>query len=477
MADGKDYKGDDNEDGEEVQAKKEFSWMPSGCEPLADGEYDAIVLGTGLTECIISGLLSVQGKRVLHLDRNNYYGAETASLSLQNLFQKFRDGNPPAALGPSRDWNVDLVPKFIMACGKLVKILLHSKVTRYLEFRSVDGSYVFKDGKVQKVPATPSEALNSALMGFFEKRKFRNFLIFVQNYEKDKPATYLKGKSMDRMTTRQLYEEFGLDVNTQAFTGHAMALHRDDDYLNEPAAATVEAIQLYAFSLERYGKSPYIYPLFGLGGMPEGFSRLCAIHGGTFMLNKGIDEILFDRETGKAWGVRAGEEVAKAAMVIGDPSYFAPDKTRSIGRVVRSICILDHPIAGTDNAESVQIIIPASQVRRRNDIYVCMVSYAHNVASPGKYIAIVSTTVETENPIGELSSGFNLLGKILERFDSVSELYEAVSDGKADNCYISKSYDATSHFETAANDVLSLYERVTGEILDMNISADMEEEN
>ena len=29
-----------------------------------DGEYDAIVLGTGLKECIISGLLSVQGKKV-----------------------------------------------------------------------------------------------------------------------------------------------------------------------------------------------------------------------------------------------------------------------------------------------------------------------------------------------------------------------------------------------------------------------------
>ena len=49
-------------------------------------------------------------------------------------------------------------------------------------------------------------------------------------------------------------------------SGHAMALHRDDDYLKEPAEATAEAIQLYAFSLERYGKSPYIYPLYGLGG-------------------------------------------------------------------------------------------------------------------------------------------------------------------------------------------------------------------
>lgn len=84
--------------------------------------------------------------------------------------------------------------QFIMACGKLVKILLHSKVTRYLEFKSVDGSYVFKDGKVQKVPATPAEALNSSLMGFFEKRKFRNFLNFLSVYDKDKPSTFLKGK-------------------------------------------------------------------------------------------------------------------------------------------------------------------------------------------------------------------------------------------------------------------------------------------
>jgi hypothetical protein len=30
-------------------------------------------------------------------------------------------------------------------------------------------------------------------MGFFEKRKFRNFLIFLQSYDKEKPSTWLKG--------------------------------------------------------------------------------------------------------------------------------------------------------------------------------------------------------------------------------------------------------------------------------------------
>ena len=40
-----------------------FSWMPADCVPMADGEYDAIVMGTGLKECIMSGLLSTMGKK------------------------------------------------------------------------------------------------------------------------------------------------------------------------------------------------------------------------------------------------------------------------------------------------------------------------------------------------------------------------------------------------------------------------------
>lgn len=58
----------------------------------------------------------------------------------------------------------------------------------------------------------------------------------------------------------------------------------------------------------------------------------------------------------------------------------------------------------------------------------------------------------------------------------MSDLLEPVADGVQDRCFISKSYDATSHFETAANDVLSLYKRITGNDLDMNISADMNED-
>jgi Rab GDP dissociation inhibitor len=59
----------------------------------------------------------------------------------------------------------------------------------------------------------------------------------------------------------------------------------------------------------------------------------------------------------------------------------------------------------------------------------------------------------------------------------VTDLLEPVGDGTQDNCFISKSYDATSHFETAADDVLSLYRRITGTEIDMNISADFNDED
>jgi len=46
--------------------------------------------------------------------------------------------------------------------GQLVKLLIHSGVTRYLEFKSVNACYVYKKGgKIVKVPASETEALTS----------------------------------------------------------------------------------------------------------------------------------------------------------------------------------------------------------------------------------------------------------------------------------------------------------------------------
>ena len=54
----------------------------------------------------------------------------------------------------------------------------------------------------------------------------------------------------------------------------------------------------------------------------------------------------------------------------------------------------------------------ASQMKRKTDIYVMMVSNSHMVAAKNKYIAIVSTTVETNRPQEEIKPALKLLGPI-----------------------------------------------------------------
>jgi Rab GDP dissociation inhibitor len=50
------------------------------------------------------------------------------------------------------------------------------------------------------------------------------------------------------------------------------------------------------------------------------------------------------------------------------------------------------------------------------------------------------------------------------RFISVTPLYTPISDG-ADNIFITRSYDATSHFETVVEDVQDVWKMVIGQDL------------
>ena len=71
-----------------------------------------------------------------------------------------------------------------------MKLLIKSGVTRYLEFKLIEGSYVYKGGKLYKVPADEKEALATSLMGIFEKRRFRNFLVFTNDFNPEDPKTW-----------------------------------------------------------------------------------------------------------------------------------------------------------------------------------------------------------------------------------------------------------------------------------------------
>lgn len=64
----------------------------------------------------------------------------------------------------------------------------------------------------------------------------------------------------------------------------------------------------------------------------------------------------------------------------------------------------------------------------------------------------------------------------LIRFIQIADICEPLQDGSQDKVFVSKSYDATSHFETVCDDVKDLYKRVTGKDLVLKQRQTQEEE-
>ncbi|KAA8546713.1 hypothetical protein F0562_003150 [Nyssa sinensis] len=378
------------------------------------------------------------------MDRNDYYGGESTSLNLN---------------------------QFMMANGALVRILIHTDATKYLNFKAVDGSFVYNKGKIHKVPATDVEALKSPLMGLFEKRRARKFFIYVQDYEENDPKSH-EGLDLNKVTARSLISKYGLDDNTVDFIGHALALHKDDSYLDEPAMDFVKRVKIevaYMFLWDHFC-SCSLDTSKSLGfaslSLKRGIcSSECCLWRHLHAQQAGKQE--FD-ENGKAYGVTSEGETAKCKKVVCDPSYL-PNKVKKVSKVARAICIMSHPIPQTNDAHSVQVILPQKQLGHKSDMYLFCCSYSHNVAPKGKYIAFVTTEAETDNPEVELKPGIELLGPVEEIFFDTYDRYEPTNQHDVDNCFISTSYDATTHFESTVKDVIAMYSQITGKTLDLSV--------
>lgn len=151
--------------------------------------YDFIILGTGLTESILSGALSRAGKSVLQLEKNNIYGNDYQVLQAKDLFNrgykcKFIAKNVPAnshkkedmlsqeaidftktrgeynfrnaelvdyMLKRSKDFNFEMIPKLLYSRGEVIELIIKSGVGPSLEFQIIKSLSILQNGLVVKV--------------------------------------------------------------------------------------------------------------------------------------------------------------------------------------------------------------------------------------------------------------------------------------------------------------------------------------
>jgi len=134
------------------------------------------------------------------------------------------------------------------------------------------------------------------------------------------------------------------------------------------------------------------------------------------------------------------------------------------------------PPCDTESHHLSAAVIPSPRPALCPDIYISVLGNSHKVVAPGKYCAIISTTVETANPKEELKAALELLpadGRITQ-FENIVTSLEPVEDGSKSRIFISSTYDASSHFEVTTDEVLGMYARIMGQELDLTQKAEVD---
>ena len=274
--------------------------------------------------------------------------------------------------------------------------------------------------KIKNVPVTVMEIFKCGFMSVIEKIKYKMLLRFIETYNPYADSNY-NGIDLRKQPFHDLIRYFDIQENTEELIGHALGMFIDDNFKARPCIEVIMRLKRYLENKD----SLFLYPTYGIADIISGCSRLNAIYGGTFMLNISIDEILFNQE-GKVRGVRFGNEIATAPVIVCDPTYATSiGRVRQSGKIIRAICILNHTLQHTKNSSSGSIIIPQRQLNRHNDIFIIYLSYPICVCPQGYLIAICSTQIETDTPENELQPAFEIIGERIETFIKIYDIFES----------------------------------------------------
>ncbi|KAF9074695.1 GDP dissociation inhibitor-domain-containing protein [Rhodocollybia butyracea] len=341
---------------------------------MDEGAFDVIIIGTGLTESITAAALSKAGLKIAHLDTNPYYGANEASLSLDEFIHwanqqtnssEFRFSSPlsPSDVLPNgRQYSISLSPSVIPASGPLISSLISSGVSRYGGFRLVEQVFVYHPaipGKVKIVPGSKEDIFKDRSISLIDKRRLMRFLAFASGDFESQPE--LEGKAetpfVDFLkTTFTLKQEI---AETIAYALGHCTLPSDH------TAPALHRLQRYLRSAGQYGSSPFLIGHYGSSGeIAQGFCRSAAVAGSVYILGKSITSITRNAnlESNPVYtvalsdfpesltcnliissksclpGVLSDSEVLRAQKV---PSTFIEDPAT----IARCVCITDEPLS------------------------------------------------------------------------------------------------------------------------------------
>lgn len=166
--------------------------------------------------------LAKAGLKVVHIDPNPYYGADEATLTLDELVQwaETRSASPTEEpiryrvdhLSPDRpshpkQYSISLSPSIIPSVGPFISSVISSGVARYGSYKLLGPIAIYRNGKFQSVPQSKESIFQDRSIPLVEKRRLMRFLVFASGEFEKSPE--LEGKE-DTSFDHFLRESFSL---------------------------------------------------------------------------------------------------------------------------------------------------------------------------------------------------------------------------------------------------------------------------
>ncbi|KAI9786348.1 MAG: Rab proteins geranylgeranyltransferase component A [Peltula sp. TS41687] len=339
-------------------------------DSLDDTVWDVVISGTGLQQSLLALALSRSDKRVLHVDRNDYYGGPDAAFSLQeaeswskrivdespyfkHVSVSQHDAKSGASDGPgsglsfSRAYSLSLSPQIIYTQSPLLGALVSSKVYRQLEFQAIGSWWIYSHssvpdqtlsddhgsegtesrdsnhrGTLRRVPGGREDVFADTGIDLRSKRTLMKFLKFVADFE-DQEEVWEQHASTpftDFLTSQfSLPAQLHLPLLAIAMTPYT--------YQKTTTAFALPRIARHLRSIGRFGPGfGAVIPKWGGGAeIAQVACRAGAVGGAVYMLGNDLRNIVGEGEESEGQSLtrielRNGEVVRARWIVRASPA-------------------------------------------------------------------------------------------------------------------------------------------------------------
>lgn len=391
----------------------------------------------------------------------------------------------------SSSFSVDLVPRLLFGRSELVDVLVESGVSRYLEFQGLKSARVLTRQGLMSVPLTKSEIFQDPVLTLSEKRTLMRFMTsltpFAGSLAFESPAQLgvdqarkvpgpaeaaFEGADMAE-PWHVFLEKQKLSPRLQDFIIYAICLWdwlppatAEGDsrlYNGQPdckglflsASEGLKRLGEFISSLGMHGRGtgmPLLYPMYGVAEMAQGFTRMCALHGGTYALRTSVTALLASEEEDGSWSAKGlvtqRGEVIRAGSIITSSDHFrqrteraTDDRDELVVFCRRMTVLLDCPLLVEEGVNLCLVPPSALEPALGNVVNVLQLDWSTGTCPRGYSVAHISQAWRAPRSAAAAPNDASSK-ELCDPFSDLSRVLEALLShcGGAKHCLFSCTY-------------------------------------